>query len=199
MQALHRQTGASAAALVVIWTCSLSTPALAILRNFTVDDTGSAIQYSPADLWNVGRNCSGCTAKPDVMEAEAHTWHDSTHQPGSNQVPFASLSFTGSSYSQAFHAQRIKSHLSSGSAVYVFCIIAHSSVSPDGTSDMMFFLDGQSVGTFFLPSTKQNVYEYNVLVYANNSIIPGTHMIVVQNGVRGGPKSLLLLDYMVHT
>lgn len=199
MRRSHRQTGASTAVLVMIWTYCLSTPALAILRNFTVDDTGSAIQYSPADLWNVGRNCSGCTAKPDVMEAYANTWHDSTHQLGSDQVVFASLGFAGSSCSQAFHAQLINSHVSSGSAVYVFCIITHSSASPDGTSDMMFFLDGQSVGTFSLLSTGQNVYEYNVLVYANNSIPPGTHILVVQNGVRGGPKSLLLLDYMVYT
>lgn len=82
---------ATLAALVAC--CSFSL-VLAGLSNITVDDTGSAIQYSPTALWNDGSNCEGCTATPDLTKANGGTWHDSTHQPGGDQVTFASLQFT---------------------------------------------------------------------------------------------------------
>ena len=78
----------------------------------------------------------------------------------------------------------------------MFCIISHDDTVPDGNSDMTFFIDGETAGTFELAPTGQNTYDYNVPVYANNSIPSGTHTLLIQNGHSGGAKSLLLLDYM---
>lgn len=82
--------------------------------------------------------------------------------------------------------------------MYVYCIIAHSSTSPDGNSDMVFAIDGQTVGTYKLAPTGQTTYDYNVLVYGNSSISSGLHTLTVQNGEVGGAKSLILLDYIVY-
>ena len=55
------------------------------LVNITVDDTlpdpltGNTFQYAPADRWNVGNNCSACSARPDPFSTNAGTWHDASY------------------------------------------------------------------------------------------------------------------------
>ena len=89
--------------------------------------------------------------------------------------------------------------VSLGTGIYVYCIVAHTESSPDGNSDMTFFIDGEAVGSFQLPPTGEAVYDYNILVYANSSITSGVHTFALQNGRAGGAKSLVLLDYIVYT
>lgn len=38
-------------------------------------------------------------------------------------------------------------HVNAGTAVYVFCVLARTRLSPTGNSDMSFFIDGELVGT----------------------------------------------------
>lgn len=83
--------------------------------------------------------------------------------------------------------------------MYVYCIIAHTSVSPDGNADLTFSIDGNAMETFLLPPTNQTTYDYNVLVYSNTELSSGLHTLSVQNGQVGGAKSLILLDYIIYT
>jgi len=159
----------------------------ATLVNITVDDsaidTGATrISYAPQLEWNIGNNCSACTARPNPQQAFAGTWHDSTFPQGGGEADLktASLEFNGS-------------------AIYVYCILARSFTSPDGNSDMTFFLDGQDVGKFSLSPSGDSNYDYNVPVYSNNSIPPGAHSFTLQNGQIGGAKSLILLDFFVYS
>lgn len=91
-----------------------------------------------------------------------------------------------------------------GSAIYAYCIIAPSTDKLDGFTDLRFFIDNEAVGSFTLdPSaTGQNDYLYNVLVYGNSSIAPGSgpqHTFTLQNGHPGGNTSLAILDYIVYS
>ena len=74
----------------------------AALVNTTVDDSQTSdgafvIQYTPADLWNDGLNCSGCTAHPNPVDTWDGTWHDATHVEGAGEdgLNFATLVFDG--------------------------------------------------------------------------------------------------------
>lgn len=174
--------------------------------NVTVDDSqtssgASLIQYTPSTLWNDGTNCSGCTAHPDASRAMDGTWHDSTHAEGAGDdgLSFATLTFTGMFYRLWITLQTSQDLTMLGTAIYVYGILAHTSTSPDGNSDMLFSMDGQNVGSFALSPTNQTTYDYNVLLYANRSIPSGSHTFVLQNGRVGGAKSLVLLDYIVYT
>lgn len=90
-----------------------------------------------------------------------------------------------------------------GSAIYVYCIIAQTSPELNGFTDMLFFLDGQPVGslTFDPVIIGQTGYSYNVPVYVNSSIQPGSgsHNFTLQNGRPGGQASLAMLDYIVYS
>ncbi|KAI0344072.1 hypothetical protein BDW22DRAFT_1327404 [Trametopsis cervina] len=165
---------------------STSLLATATLVNVTVDDSeilngSAAITYAPLTGWNNGADCASCDARPDPSRTWGGTWHDSTYPGGGeNHILSASLIFNGS-------------------AIYVFCIISHSTTKPSGNSNMTFFIDGGAVGGYFLAPSGSETYDYNVLVYANNSLTPGTHSLTVQNGAVGAPKSLMLLDYIVYS
>ncbi|KAI0090027.1 hypothetical protein BDY19DRAFT_98976 [Irpex rosettiformis] len=155
--------------------------------NITVDDSGlggslSQITYAPPGGWNVGNNCSACTAHPSPGEAFAGTWHDTTFPANgtANDLKTASLVFNGS-------------------AIYVFCVLAHSFTSPTSTSDMTFYLDGQVVGHFLSVPDGDTTYDYNVPVYSNALLTPGSHSFTLQGGRVGGSKSLVLLDYIVYS
>ncbi|KAJ3849562.1 hypothetical protein EV368DRAFT_47058 [Lentinula lateritia] len=168
----------------------LSRHAFCVLNNFTVDDSDPSIRYSPAGAWtarNAAQNCTGCTAQPDPDEMLQGTWHDGTFSPsaGSGDHPntplFANLTFNGS-------------------AVYVFCALAESTTAPDGNSDMTFYIDGQLMGTFAKPAPGFNdIYEYRYLVFSIDTLVPGVHTLVLQNGYMNAPKSLVLLDYIVYS
>ena len=77
------------------------------LRNVTVDDTrgdeltGGQIVYNPPSSWQLGQNCTNCTAKLDPSGAFDSTWHDATYFPvgaaeaDAGQFPTASYTFNG--------------------------------------------------------------------------------------------------------
>lgn len=164
----------------------------AILVNITVDDdgqdpnTGRSIQYAPPMAWATGQNCSSCLAKPDPSQAHNGTWHDGTYRPNpesssdENGVLTATFQF-------------------SGTALYVFCILAHAGSPLASTSDMTFTLDGNIVGTFFQLPTGSSNFDFNVPVYVNSSIPDGLHTFTLTNGRDNGVTSLTLFDYYIYT
>lgn len=93
----------------------------------------------------------------------------------------------------------VKSLFPSGSAVYIYCILALTSVNPAGNSDMKFYIDNEVVGTFVRPPPGTSGFEYDVLVYFNASIPHGAHQLMIQNGRINGPKSLVMLDAIIYS
>ncbi|KAK7468601.1 hypothetical protein VKT23_003105 [Stygiomarasmius scandens] len=156
------------------------------LINNTIDDTGPKITYLPKGAWNDGNNCENCTAKPDSGQMSSGTWHDSTFypEPGSNDFP-----------NQVLNASTIFN----GTSVYVFCALSRSKASPFGNSDMTFYIDGQLVGIFLKPAPGTDGFDYDVPVYVNESLSPGTHELVLQNGHVNGSNSLVILDRIVYS
>ncbi|EAU85029.1 hypothetical protein CC1G_04125 [Coprinopsis cinerea okayama7 len=168
--------------IVFLSSLALATECRAFLVNVTIDDslpdpvTGAVFRYSPEGGWLDGREpCNGCTTRPDPALLHNRTWHDSTFNPrvgGAGFPPntprFASVKFTGT-------------------AIYVYCVLARTISGPTGFSDMTFFIDAQ-------PG-----YDYDVLVYHNTSLPPGEHEFILQNGNIDGPKALTLFDRIVYT
>ncbi|KIK70414.1 hypothetical protein GYMLUDRAFT_271851 [Collybiopsis luxurians FD-317 M1] len=160
------------------------------MANVSIDDSNASVLYFPAEAWNARSAsipCSSCTANPDALRMYNDTFHDGTFNtvPGSNNFPntplTASLSFNGT-------------------AVYVFCALAESSTSPDGDSDLSFFIDGILAGTFVKKAPgNNNTYDYAVSVFSTTSLSPSQHNLTIQNGHINGAKSLVLLDQIVYT
>jgi hypothetical protein len=71
----------------------------------------------------------------------------------------------------------------------------HSSVY----SDMTFLIDSIPVGTFNRSSFSSNVFQYNALVFAHESLPLSNHTLIIQNGQLGGSKSVVMLDYIVYS
>ncbi|KAI0656478.1 hypothetical protein C8Q70DRAFT_1046820 [Cubamyces menziesii] len=157
----------------------------ASLVNVTIDDTfgdasnGAQIIYEPDSVWNIGNNCAACTAHPDPGLVYDGTWHDGTTQLGSEDLLTAAVGF-------------------SGVAVYVFCVVTRSEVSPDGNSDMSFFIDGEQAGQYVVPPDGDTSYAYNVPVFVKDGLAAGSHQLLIVNGRTGGNKSLVLLDYIIY-
>ncbi|KAF8980269.1 hypothetical protein BDQ17DRAFT_1439017 [Cyathus striatus] len=165
----------------------------AILVNVTVDDslpdpsTGNNITYVASEgEWISGLTCGTCKATINVDRMHAKTWHDSTNFPyylKPRGPPNATFTFNGT-------------------AIYVFCAIALSTINPIGYSDMRFYIDGEIVGNYTrIPPAIQD-YEYNVPVYSNTTLLPGPHIFMLQNGpypAQEGKETLILLDYIVYS
>ncbi|CDO70908.1 hypothetical protein BN946_scf184829.g16 [Trametes cinnabarina] len=164
--------------------------ASAVRYNVTFDDTygdprtGNVISYAPEEAWTLGQRCTDCMAEPDAAQAHNGTWHD-----GSANDPSTSLDAAILMANVPFI----------GDAVYVYCILADSSESPDGYTSLRFYIDGKQVGEFVHNPSGDGAYRYNVPVYANSSIPFAGHLLQIINGAIGGPKSLILLDYVVYT
>ncbi|KAK0446488.1 uncharacterized protein EV420DRAFT_1276697 [Desarmillaria tabescens] len=171
--------------------CSLSlvlffSSALATLVNVTVDDqnedpiTRNTVSYTPADAWTVNSTCDNCSAQIDASKTYDNTWHVGKFN-GSPSVLQASYSF-------------------SGTAVYVYCILAPASEHLTGKSDMTFFLDGFQAGTYSSEQDSSSLgYKYNTSVFASETLSPGSHIIQIQSGHSGGDASLILLDSIIYS
>jgi hypothetical protein len=85
-----------------------------------------------------------------------------------------------------------------GTAVYVQCVIADSFSSPDGNTDMVFYIDNDMVGSYARVPQGTGTYLYNVTVYANSSMPAGMHTLVVQAGHVNGNQSLILIDSVIY-
>ncbi|EMD41430.1 hypothetical protein CERSUDRAFT_89995 [Gelatoporia subvermispora B] len=156
--------------------------------NVTIDDTygdpvtGTKFTYSDVE-WKPGQNCSGCLAQPDPKQARNGTWHDATFnaQPGYVPEPNVPLNAT-----VTFN----------GHALYVYCIIDENL---DQNSDMTFYIDSEPVGSYRTLSIGLPLYDYNVLVYHNDTLAAGPHVFMLSSGHVNGLDALVLLDYVVYT
>ena len=77
-------------------------PVLAAIQliNVTVDDQHSLIQYAPVGVWNIGQECTGCTAHIEPNQTYNGTWHDvsfNPSQPGQEYLETMTFSFSGKS------------------------------------------------------------------------------------------------------
>ncbi|EKM60262.1 uncharacterized protein PHACADRAFT_203507 [Phanerochaete carnosa HHB-10118-sp] len=168
----------------------------AVLINVTVDDagtdrlTGLGFSYSPLSDWNFGPNCTECVAQLNRSQLHMGSWHDATYD-GSNgprtELQSATLGFNGS-------------------AIYVYGVIVTSPLIPFGdtsSTHLGFFIDDQLVGTFNnTPAgngSNPAAFKYNVTLYSNRSLPHGPHTFVLQNGLDGGPASIVLFDYLVYS
>ncbi|KAK0466367.1 uncharacterized protein EV420DRAFT_826384 [Desarmillaria tabescens] len=172
--------------LVLFYLHSLGFLVEAKLVNVTIDDQSAGWIFSPAEAWNDGASCQGCTAHPEASLAVDGTWHDSTFNKDTgsndypNQVLNASISFNGT-------------------AIYVICILAKTTSSPTGNSDMSFYIDNDLVGEFYQTAPGESGYQYNFTVYSNNSIPDGLHTFKLQNGHVDGIKALVILDAIIYS
>jgi len=180
---------------VLFWTLfSFVLPGWTALVNITIDDstgdslTHAPITYSPADAWANRTSCqddsSTCVAHPDAAKLVGGTWHESSFSVSNtslhpNVPSTAALSFNGS-------------------AVYVNCAIPRSTFAPDGTIQLTFFLDGVQAGSFQRDAIAGTGFDY-VIVFSSTDLTPASHSLVIQNGVQGGPNSLLVLDAILYT
>ena len=60
--------------------------------------TGNTFQYAPTDRWNVGNNCSACSARPDPFSTNDGTWHDATYSStviDEDEMETAQIQFNG--------------------------------------------------------------------------------------------------------
>ncbi|KAL5485487.1 hypothetical protein ACEPAI_8129 [Sanghuangporus weigelae] len=180
--------------LIPLFSFFLFSPrARAAPTNVTIDDTngdavtGAQISYSPALAWQAGQSCQNCTAKMDGNQAYDGTWHDASYNPPggiSNLYPgtivSASADFTGT-------------------AVYIYCILTRSSSSPNGNTDMTFYVDDQEVGSFSRPSDGDKSYQYNQVVFSWSGLDGSTnHNVRLESG-HSGQQALVLLDRIVYT
>ncbi|KAJ7275496.1 hypothetical protein B0H12DRAFT_263635 [Mycena haematopus] len=161
----------------------------ALLVNVTIDDTtgdpltGALVTYTPLDAWTESgplpctQSCPPGT--PNVQSLNGWTYHNSTFSPNSGSFPNVPLTAT-----VQFNA------------VYVYCALSRS---PNANADMTFFLDGVVVGNFTQTPIGTAGFDYDVLVYANPSILPGAHTLTLQNGHQNGVESVMILDSIVYT
>jgi hypothetical protein len=187
-------------------------PSIFALVNVTVDNkygdprTGNQFVYSPNGAWMDGPGCTTCQAQPDPSLAYDHTWIEGFFSPQVSSNPFpdtvmtASINFTGVFLEHLISAIGVNfRNPLSGNAVYVFCVRDLAF----GTPDLMFFVDGELVGTHRGVGerlfARQNQYDYNVLVYSNQSLSAGMHSLTMQNGVPNGNQSLVLFDYLTYS
>ncbi|KAJ3993780.1 hypothetical protein F5050DRAFT_1779506 [Lentinula boryana] len=158
--------------------------------NVTIDDMSSLVTYHPTGDWtprSASNPCPACTAKPDTDLFFDGTFHDGTFYPLPGSNNFTNVPLTASI-------------VFNGTAVYVFCALAQSSDSPDGDSDMSFYIDGSLKDTFVkIAPGNNNTYNYSVNVFSVDSLTPGLHNLTLQNGHVNGFKSLMLLDEIVYT
>lgn len=176
------------------------------LSNVTVDDsgtdpiTGAAIQYTSG--WNIGPECRGCQAQPDRARAYNGTWHDATYDkavPG-NSIPHnATFRFTGMVVACCSLRGGPDRKAPTGSAVYVYGIVSHSSTFPVSDADIHFYIDGELSGALEFTPTGENEYTFDVPLYANDSLEYALHVVTLQDGRIGGNSSLVLLDYIVYS
>ncbi|TFK55643.1 hypothetical protein OE88DRAFT_643167 [Heliocybe sulcata] len=160
--------------------------ARATITNRTIDDqygdevSGLQPNYSPAAAWNQGSSCTGCSIHADSGQAYRGTWHDSTHTPGDPEPRVVQLSFNGT-------------------AIYAYCILANYIQYTTTLTNLTFRLDGMSVGKNYVhvPTTSTS-FQYNVPVYANDSIPNGEHTLEIE-ATGDTNSSLVLFDYATYT
>lgn len=64
---------------------------------------------------------------------------------------------------------------------------------------MTFYIDSEPVGSYRTLSIGLPLYDYNVLVYHNDTLAAGPHVFMLSSGHVNGLDALVLLDYVVYT
>ena len=155
--------------------------------NRTIDDkygdevTHQVPIYTPSRGWTEGSGCNGCginvASGVDPHGPFNGTWHDTTvhlHDPPHT----IALNFTGS-------------------AVYVFNMIANSVAQVSTETHITFFIDQEKVGQFDHTPDNTAAFHYQVPVYTNTSLPYGEHTLeIVADGTQ---LSLVLFDYVMYT
>ncbi|KAF8447218.1 hypothetical protein L210DRAFT_3390820 [Boletus edulis BED1] len=167
-----------------------TTFAIAALHNVTVDDsalTGAVVpQYLPsASAWNQGNTCQDCAAQPDPAMTYDGTWHDASYSLLSG--PFLSFEFSFA-----------------GTALYIYFILANA---PNiflltATTSVNCTLDGVTFPPFVHFPTLGAGYQYNVPVFAAESLASGTHTVTLQPIVPTSAPTdsvLMLFDYLIYS
>jgi hypothetical protein len=148
------------------------------------------------------RTCVSCDVRADVTQASSGTWH-SSHASGAlsaSSLPSATVTFNGARclpLSLRFAEVLIVG--CSGSAVFVYAILADTTSSPAGQSSMTFALDGAPFGAAFthIPDGS-STYQSGAPVYSNTGLQPGLHTLVIRNDPSTGDSSLVVLDSIVY-
>ncbi|OSD00906.1 hypothetical protein PYCCODRAFT_649257 [Trametes coccinea BRFM310] len=164
---------------------ALSRSVFSLSVNRTIDDekgdsvTGVVPSYSPVGSWSQGSTCSGCFIHLDASQTFQGTWHDTTHTPGDPEPRVITAQFTGT-------------------AVYVYNVLANTVLYTTTFTSITFTLDGENVGQFVHVPTESTDFQYDVPVFASDNLPNGDHTIVIEaNGATN--SSLVLFDYIVYT
>ena len=163
---------------------SIATAASAA-TNRTIDDqqgdsvTGAVPSYSPVEAWSQGSTCDGCYVQLDTAHTFDGTWHDSTHTPGDPEPRVITAQFTGT-------------------AVYVYNVLANYVEYTTTLTSLNFTLDGDLIGSFIHIPTNSTSFQYDVPVFVKTGLSNTSHTIVI---TAGGDinSSLVLFDYIVYT
>ena len=163
-------------------------PGSAFLVNRTIDDKfGDSISqvtplYLPSNVrWDQGNTCLGCLINHtfvDVSRAFDGTWHDSTYSGIGYPEHFLTFNFTGT-------------------AVYVYYLLANTVPKTTTLTNLSFHIDGALVGLFKHEPDSSSDILYHVLVYANASIPNAEHVMEIRAG--GTDASLMLFDFVEYT
>ncbi|KAI1790962.1 hypothetical protein LXA43DRAFT_1013838 [Ganoderma leucocontextum] len=150
-------------------------PSACTMINRTIDDkNGDEVTHQ------VPVTCGISTTPPHGVESDRlfnSTWHDTTVHP--NDPPHTiALSFTGS-------------------AVYVFNMIANRHGTTSTETHITFFIDDENVGQYDHTPNDTSDFQYQVPVYTNSTLPYGEHSLkIVADGTQ---LSLVLFDYVVYT
>ena len=71
------------------------------------------------------------------------------------------------------------------------------------STNLSFLIDDELVGAFDSApvgnGSQPTAFQYHILLYSNSSIPHGPHTFVLQNGLDGGPDSIVLFDYLIYS
>ena len=157
----------------------------AAATNRTIDDqegdsvTGAVPSYTPVGSWNQGSTCDGCFVHLDPSQTFDGTWHDSTHTPGDPEPRVITAQFTGT-------------------AVYVYNVLANYVEYTTTLTNITFTLDGNPAGSFVHIPTDSTSFQYDVPVFVKTGLANTSHTIVITAGGDTN-SSLVLFDYIVYT
>ncbi|KLO18719.1 hypothetical protein SCHPADRAFT_886012 [Schizopora paradoxa] len=152
--------------------------------NVSIDDTsgdpttGAHVTYGPTNAWSSsGTPCSPLDIQSDKVYNK--TWHTGVYTNNTDPV-WASVPFTGS-------------------AIYVWGVLATCSGSNISEASIGFTIDGKAMGKFKEPSTNaSDAVQYNVLLFSSTGLNNTNHTLIM--GVGGGNQSAYaILDKIVYT
>ncbi|KAJ6501427.1 hypothetical protein C8R47DRAFT_1193235 [Mycena vitilis] len=167
---------------------SLFQLACASIRNITVDDSiadsnGNTILYEPPNAWMSGAigQCPGCLT-PNPQSAYSGTFHGSIFNAKNKNNDDNTLTAT---------------FIFLGTSVSVNCILSDSLSNPPGNSNMTFLIDGVQAGTFSHAPTGAADFRSST-VFISETLPLQKHTLTIQNGWSGGPRSLVILDFLTY-